>query len=197
MSSNAAPLRLFFALQPQAGQSTALVEHVAPLMTRLEAQPVPAENLHATLCFIGAIAPEDLEKLKGVAAGQHASRASLHFDTLEYWEKPRVVCATTAGRALPAALLELVDGLGRGAQTAGFRPDIKPFRPHLTLARKISPARAAQCEWPLNLAPPVLVHCDRFVLMESRRGESWATYSVVGSWPLYADDTDSSSANIQ
>jgi len=77
VSSNAAALRLFFALQPQAGQSAALVEHVAPLMTRLGAQPVPAENLHATLCFIGAIAPEDLEKLKGVAACQHASRASL------------------------------------------------------------------------------------------------------------------------
>ena len=47
-------LRLFFALQPTLEQNTALTAHVAPLVAQLEAQPVPAQNLHATLCFIGA-----------------------------------------------------------------------------------------------------------------------------------------------
>ena len=92
---------------------------------------------------------------------------------------------------------DLADNLGRDATAAGFHPDIKPFRPHLTLARKIHPATAARCDWPQNLSPPLLVRCDRFVLMESRRGESRSIYSVVDSWPLYAEDTDSLSANIQ
>jgi 2'-5' RNA ligase len=192
VSSNAETLRLFFALQPEAGQNAALVESVAPVIARLEAQSVPAQNIHATLCFVGVVPAMDLEKLKNVAAAQHLPRTSLRFDTLEHWEKPRVVCATGGESAIPAPLLELVDGLGRGAQAAGFQPDIKPFRPHLTLARKIPPARAALCEWPQTLAPPLLVHCDRFVLMESRRGESGSTYSVVDSWPLYAHDTGSS-----
>jgi 2'-5' RNA ligase len=190
-------LRLFFALQPAPGQKTALAERAAPLAAQLEAQVVPAQNIHATLCFIGAVAPGHLEKLKCVAAAQHARDFSLCFDSFEYWEKPRVLCATGGASAIPAALLELADALGRSARAAGFHPDIKPFRPHLTLARKISPARAARCEWPQSLVPPLLVHCDRFVLMESRRGESGSAYSVVDSWPLYADDTDSSSANIQ
>jgi RNA 2',3'-cyclic 3'-phosphodiesterase len=193
----AGTLRLFFALQPEPWQKTALAELAAPLAAQLEAPVVPAENIHATLCFIGAVAPEHLEKLKCVAAAQHARGLSLRFDTFEYWEKPRVLCATGGGSAIPAAVLEFVDALGRSAQAAGFQPDIKPFRPHLTLARKITPARAARCEWPQSLVPPLLLHCDRFVLMESRRGESASTYSVVDSWPLYADDTDSSSANIQ
>lgn len=182
-------LRLFFALQARPEQNVALVERVAPLVARLEAQRVPAENLHATLCFIGAVAPEDLERLKNVAASQRGRHATLRFDTLEFWDQPRVLCATAVESTGAAPARELAVQLGHAAQSAGFHPDIKPFRAHLTLARKIHPTRAAQCEWPQPLAPPLLVRCDRFVLMESRRGESGSIYSVVDSWPLYADDT--------
>lgn len=189
-------LRLFFALLPEPAQKAGLSERVAPLVASLEAQRVPPENVHATLCFIGAVSPEDLATLTAVAAAQHRPHASLLFDQLEFWEKPRVLCATPAAGA-SSSLQELADGLARAAQAAGFRPDIKPFRPHLTLARKIVPARAKACEWPQTLSPPLLLRCDRFVLMESRRGESGSIYSVVDSWPLDTDHTDSSSANIQ
>lgn len=183
-------LRLFFALQPRPEQSAAVVERVAPLVAQLEAQRVPAENLHATLCFIGAVAPEDLDRLKAAAAQVRARQSQLRFDTLEFWQKPRVLCATAAESAASAPARELAERLGHATQAAGFHPDVKPFRAHLTLARKIHPARAAQCDWPQALAPSQLMRCDRFVLMESRRGESGSIYSVVNSWPLYADDTD-------
>jgi len=32
------------------------------------------------------------------------------------------------------------------------------------------------------------VRCENFVLMESRRGPDGSIYSVVESWPLYADE---------
>jgi 2'-5' RNA ligase len=114
----------------------------------------------------------------------------LCFDTLEFWEEPRVLCVTAGESAESAPARQLADALGRAALDAGFHPDIKPFRAHLTVARKIPPARAATCAWPQSFAPPLLLRCDRFVLMESRRGESGSIYSVVNSWPLYADDTD-------
>lgn len=185
-----ATLRLFFALQPRAEQKSALVERVAPWIALLEAQRVPAENIHATLCFLGAVAPEDLGRVKDVAANQRGRQAILRFDTLEFWQKPRVLCATAAENAASAPARELADNLGRAAQAAGFHPDIKPFRAHITLARKIHPRNAEKSEWPQSLAPPLLLRGDRFVLMESRRGESGSIYSVVESWPLYADDTD-------
>jgi 2'-5' RNA ligase len=190
-------LRLFFALQPRPEQNLALVEQVAPLVARLEAQRVPAENIHATLCFMGGVKPEDLDRLRLVAAELRARCATLRFDTLEFWPKPQVLCATAVESAACAPARELAEMLGRATQAAGFHPDIKPFRAHLTVARKIQSARAAQCEWPQLLAPPLLLHCDRFVLIESRRGELGSTYSVVDSWPLYADDTDSWPTNIQ
>ena len=111
----------------------------------------------------------------------------MHFDSLEYWRKPGVICATAADIAAAAPARVLAERLAEATIAAGFTPDIKPFRAHLTLARKVQAARAAECEWPRALAPSLTVHCDRFVLMQSRRGETGSIYSVVNSWPLDAD----------
>jgi RNA 2',3'-cyclic 3'-phosphodiesterase len=183
-------LRMFFALQPAPEQSAALVDGVAPLVAQLHGVRVPPENLHVTLCFIGAVAPHDLAGLLSVAAAQRGTRAELCFDALEYWHDPRVLCATAAANSAARPARALAEQLGSAAVAAGFTPDIKPFRPHLTLARKVQVARAAQCEWPVPLASPLLLRCAQFVLMESRRGESGSIYSVVDSWPLYVADKD-------
>ena len=180
-------LRLFFALQPGDEQSAALTEQVAPLVTRLKAQRVPAENLHATLCFIGAVSEEKLDALLSAAAAVRARPATLHFDSLEYWRKPGVVCATAADTAAAAPARVLAERLAEATIAAGFSPDVKPFRAHLTLARKVQAARAAGCEWPYALAPSFTVQCDRFALMQSRRGETSSVYSVVNTWTLDAD----------
>jgi 2'-5' RNA ligase len=182
-------LRLFFALQPTPAQNLALVTAAAPLIVPLAAQPVPAESLHATLCFIGAVAEERIDALVAAAQAVRGRKVVLRFDQLDYWMKPRVLCATARDEATFAPASELSMQLGAAAVAAGFAPDLKPFRAHLTLARKIDAARAAECEWPLALAPPVSVHCDHFVLMRSERKESGSTYSVVTQWPLYGNDT--------
>jgi RNA 2',3'-cyclic 3'-phosphodiesterase len=184
MPSPPGTLRLFFALLPSTEQCAALAEQVAPLVTRLNAQRVPAENLHATVCFIGAVPEEKLESLRTAAAGVRAASLTLLFEALEYWRKPGILCATASETAATAPAQLLAERLMQGTTAAGFAPDVKPFRPHLTLARKLAAARAAECEWPLVLALPVAVHCDRFVLMQSQRGESGSVYTVVGEWPL-------------
>ena len=179
-------LRLFFALQPDAEQNAALVEQVAPLVGRLQAQRVPPENLHSTLCFVGAVAEEKLALLKSAAAQLRGRRATLRFDTLEFWQKPKVLCATAGEDSAAAPARDLAERLAASVVDAGFAPDIKPFRAHVTLARKVHAERALECEWPRVLVPPVRVHCERFMLMRSDRGESGSIYSVVDSWPLDA-----------
>ena len=179
-------LRLFFALQPAADQNLALAQQAAPLIVALQAQRVPPENFHATLCFVGAVAEEKLPSLLSVAGGIRGRPATLHFDTLEYWQEPRIVCATAVDGPEAAPARELAECLAAETVKAGFTPDVKPFRAHLTLARKIDAKRAAGCGWPRALAAPVRVRCDRFVLMRSDRGEGGSIYSVVSSWPLDA-----------
>jgi 2'-5' RNA ligase len=176
-------LRLFFALQPALEQSTALAAEVAPLVAQLGVPASPPQNLHATLCFVGAIDPARLDDLRAAAATLRGRPVRLRFDALEYWETPKILCATSSGDSSSAS--ELAIALGEAAVAAGFSPDIKPFRAHLTLARKISAAQAATVPWPLPLMPPIAVRADKFVLMSSRREDDVSIYSVVDSWPLY------------
>jgi 2'-5' RNA ligase len=176
-------LRLFFALVPEPGASAALVARVAPLVAQLQAQPVPAQNLHATLCFVGAIEPGRLDALRAVAAQLRGEPATLIFDTLEVWETPKILCAIAGigGAAAPAA--NLAQKIGETIVAADFSPDIKPFRPHLTLGRKVNVALAGDA-WPRALEETLVLRAERFALMESRRTEAGSLYSVVDSWPL-------------
>ena len=175
--------RLFFALQPAPAQSVALAMAIAPLVNELRGQAVPASNLHATLCFIGAVPEEKCARLREVAAQVRGHHATLSFDALEFWEKPEILVAT-AGEC--ASARDLSVAIGSAVLAAGFTPDIKPFRAHLTLARKIKRRVAKEHDWPRALER-VEVHCEEFVLMESRRDASGSIYRVVESWPLYAD----------
>jgi 2'-5' RNA ligase len=178
-------LRLFFALQPTAKQSAALLARTAPVVEKLQGQRVPPENLHATLCFVGAVAEEKLAELRAAAATVRAAALKLRFEQLEFWDKPRVLCAT--GSKESEAAHELARRLGEAAVAAGFAPDLKPFRAHLTLARKVKAAEAAKIEWPRPFSPSMTVRCDRFVLMQSRREESGSIYSALDSWALDDD----------
>jgi 2'-5' RNA ligase len=178
-------LRIFFALQPTAKQSAAMLARTAPVVEKLKGQRVPAENLHATLCFVGAVAEEKIDALRAAAATVRAAALKLRFEQLEFWDKPRVLCAT--GSKESEAAHDLAQRLAEAAIAAGFAPDIKPFRAHLTLARKVDAAEAARIEWPRALSPAMTVRCDRFVLMQSRREEGGSIYSALESWVLDDD----------
>jgi len=127
----------------------------------------------------------ELEELRAAAATVRAAALKLRFEQLEFWDKPRVLCAT--GSKESEAAHDLARRLGEAAVAAGFAPDLKPFRAHLTLARKVKSAEAAKIEWPRPFSPSMTVRCDRFVLMQSRREDGGSIYSALDSWELDDD----------
>lgn len=175
--------RLFFALQPGQEQRAALLAEFEARFAAQQVAMIPAGNLHATLCFLGVVDAARVPALREAASRVHMHKVSLRFDALEHWVKPKIVCATASAAGVVGA-----DALARAISdeliAAGFSPDIKPFRAHLTLARKVRVAQAEALALPQSLQPGFVVRCEEFVLMQSRRGERGSIYSVVESWPL-------------
>jgi len=165
--------RLFFAFWPQPRLQAALAQALRPAVERSGGQPVPAQNLHVTLVFVGSVPEADLGKVEGVAATVAqkvgAGPAVIGLDVLDYWKKPRVLCLTTEQppNTQAASIAELLqDRLA----AAGFTPDLRPWRPHVTLARKVtrgsSIGAVQQVEWTFR----------EFALVESRTGPAGSIY---------------------
>lgn len=144
---------------------------------------MPAGNLHVTLVFLGAV-PEtavtglcEAARTVAQAGGPAAAPPAIVLDTIEYWRRAQVLCAAASREPRAGALAE---ALRSGLSAAGFHPDLKPFRAHVTLARQV------------RLAPPdarmsaVAWTFDGFALMDSRTGPGGPSYSVVESWTLCA-----------
>jgi len=187
--------RLFFALWPDAGQRAALVHATRKAVRSSGGRPVPEESLHVTLAFLGSVPERRVAELQAIArrvaeAPEAGAPMLVSFDRLVHWTKPRILCALDAegSAGFEAAGAPRVGALAgapalaeslKGETTArGFSPDLKPFHAHVTVARKVAHAPAAQ---PLR---PVPWTFDAFALIESRTEPTGPVYSVIESYLL-------------
>lgn len=169
-------LRLFFALWPDAPVCDALGEAARPLLAACRGRPVAQRNYHLTLAFLGGVPPARLEEIRAAAAGVRAAPFELVLDCHGHWPGPRV--AWLGARRAPPEADGLAQALWRALEPLGFRPDPRPFRPHLTVLRA---CRA--CDWPGPVAPVAWPVRD-FVLVRSETLPAGPVYEVVDRWPL-------------
>ncbi|WP_339494230.1 RNA 2',3'-cyclic phosphodiesterase [Pseudomonas sp. RA_105y_Pfl2_P56] len=166
--------RLFFALDCPLAQRKAIAQWRGELGLRT-GKPVPADNFHLTLLFLGAVPlaqiGEVCEAASKVRTPGEAVRISL--DRLQVWHRAGVL--SLAPEQAPQALLRLVYALEQAMLSFGFEAPSHAFRPHLTLARDY---RAPE---PEAAAPPEFcLRAERFALFESHKGR----YRVLQDWPL-------------
>ncbi|MFI4866548.1 MAG: RNA 2',3'-cyclic phosphodiesterase [Steroidobacterales bacterium] len=186
--------RLFFALWPDGPWSSRLIEAAAPVLSKVGGRALASVDLHVTLCFLGAVDDAQSAALCARAGQIEAASFELAFERLEWWRAARIVAASVA--CVPPAGVALAAALAKAAQQIGLVPDLKPWRPHVTLLRGASmpqlPAELAAEQvgdaWPaLQLTLPV----TRFYLAESQglgaqvcgRAEA-PRYATLASWPL-------------
>jgi RNA 2',3'-cyclic 3'-phosphodiesterase len=99
---------------------------------------VPAENVHLTLQFLGAVPEERLAAVEGAVRAAAAAARPISLEVkgaggCPNARRPRVVWAGIAGDV--AAVGALVADLGRRLAPLGFPPEDRPFSAHLTLGR--------------------------------------------------------------
>lgn len=168
--------RLFFALWPDRGCREALAALTRQSLPRRDGKAVPVENYHLTLMFLGAVTPPVRGCTERVADAISASPFVLRFEHVGYWPRPRVLW--TAPAHTPGELLALVEALRRGASGCGLDPEVRPYRAHLTLARKV---RSGLAQTP---HAPIVWSIDAFHLIESHTLRTGARYHILRSWPL-------------
>ena len=177
MAHSADPVaRVFFALVPPPEVQQALAQLARETARRAHGRPVPAENMHVTLAFIGAWPVARLPALLDVAADVRDEPTNVVLDTLGAFRRAGV--AWIGPSLVPDALTRLAGSLADALSAAGVTLDAQPFRPHVTLARR--------CRGPYPEVPagPFGFDADRFALMQSQTRAEGARYRELASWPL-------------
>lgn len=164
--------RLFFALWPPAPVREALAQTRDGLPDR-PARASATADLHLTLVFVGPVDPHLFSCV--AAAGDDVVLAPFDIELRQlcHWPHNRMWVAEPAGAS--SALLNLVSQLQQNLLGCGFEPEKRPYRPHVTLARKAAPISPL----PLQLSWRV----EDFVLAASRRSQASA-YQVLRRWTL-------------
>ncbi|HOW48477.1 MAG TPA: RNA 2',3'-cyclic phosphodiesterase [Rubrivivax sp.] len=152
--------RLFLALWPGARVRAALARRRDRFSWPTGAAPVPDERLHLTLHFIGEVAAARVPALAD-ALRAPAPRFELVLDSVAVW---RGGLAVLRPSTLPDELLALHAALGAALHAAGLPVETRPFRPHVTLARRAAGAAHA------GAAPPVHWPVAGYALVRSHLG---------------------------
>jgi 2'-5' RNA ligase len=165
-------MRLFFAIWPDEHLRSALAKWRDGWTWPRDATPVANGKLHLTLHFLGEVAPERLPELEACAELSFTP-FDLCIDQAVLWHHG---IAVLEPRVIPASLLDLHAHLGSRLKAAGFALEERPYRPHVTLAR-----RAVRARPPEPPPPPLDWRVDHFCLMQSKMGPN-GQYEILQRW---------------
>ncbi len=191
--ASAGAVRLFVALDLPAAARTALADWGARIAAgQPGVRAVAADSLHVTLCFIGArpAGVLELDRLGAaceIVAGAGAVELSVEGALVLPPRRPRVLAVELrdSGGALGPIQTALS---GRLASLGAYRPERRPFLPHVTVARvRAGGPRLSVADLP---EPPALSLIGTTVtLYESRLGSGPARYEPWRTVQLAADAT--------
>lgn len=155
----------------------------AALLHEPGGRPVLPADLHLTLAFLGEVEQGRIADLVGRITGQvPVPRIRLQLGLLDYWPGAQLACLIPAqDRHLPA-LADLARQLRRVSAITAGAGDAKPFRPHVTVRRRMPAAWMTGRPWPFPLHAPVHLSADGFALLRSAGEASVPRYAVEHVW---------------
>jgi 2'-5' RNA ligase len=139
------------------------------------------EDVHLTLVFLGSATSAQLDCARDRAARLSGEAFELIVDRLGGFGRSGIYWAGAS--QTPDALAHLVHELQGGARACDFVVDDRPFRPHITLARRAQGVRGGPID------PPLHWIATDFCLVETVSMEGAARYRVRERWALSGPST--------
>lgn len=160
--------RLFLALWPDETIRQQLVQRRDAWHWHRSASPVADAKLHVTLHFLGSVdegrIPELMEGFR-----VPVNPFELVLDTATVWHQSIAVLEPSRK---PQALLDLHAALAREVERLGLALEERPYKPHVTMARRGGGST------PPEVLEPLLWSVDSYALVQSKLGAG-AEYQVL------------------
>jgi 2'-5' RNA ligase len=157
-------LRLFIALWPDPRMRAALAAQRDAWAWPPGAAPVRDDNLHATLHFLGAVAAGRVAALRTALALPFERFVLERFEP-KLWPGGLAVLEGETPPALAALHARLADAL----RALDLAVETRPYRPHVTLARRAQRARVPTTRamaWPVDGYALVASAGGRYTVLE-------------------------------
>jgi 2'-5' RNA ligase len=182
-------MRVFIALDiPQEIRTriTEYMEHAKSLAPN--ARWARVEGLHVTLKFVGEVSEARVQQIKTALASVKSNPFEVKFEGVGFFpneQKPRSFWIGVGGGQ---QLRNLAMNLNIRLEFLGFKSEVKPYKPHITLARiqyRTDESKRLASFLNSELATQFgTMIAKQFILFRSQMGKGGSTYTELASFQL-------------
>lgn len=168
--------RLFYGLIPEQGIRDQLVEVAKSFPTVKGVRPTPNDNLHVTLLFLGNVEENAYKCLEKKVVQTYIQSFRIRLDLYGYFRNAKIIWIGCS--SYPTELTRLVKHLKSIGVQCGVNFDNKPYKPHITLFRKVPNAEFPSVPFSINW------RVSEFHLIESVPSENSTKYNKIATYRL-------------
>lgn len=174
------PKRLFFALWPTVADQVLFHALARHNQSSEKDRLVAVHNLHLTLSFLGSVDVVTENCAREMAETLVWQPLELDFNRLGWFARPKVLWAGCS--VIPTELIDLVNRIQEGVARCGIKTELRPFKPHITLARKVVRAPEQEIE-------TLICRFDELCLVQSQSENNGVSYTNLARWSAQSTGT--------
>ena len=171
--------RLFFALLPDQEVQDQIVALSRSFPIIKGVRPVPNDNLHITLHFLGDMGANEHKCLEKKMVQTYVQTFSLRFDIYGYFKSSKTLWLGCS--SYPRELTRLNNHLKSIADQCGAAIEERIYKPHITLFKNVPAA-----EFP-DIPFTISWHATEFHLIESVPHENTTRYNKLATYSFLDD----------